>query len=85
MVVRFSVVFVISPEAVLLPLSQSPPLALGILGALQPLRVLENSHLANVFVFQNSVLESSSPDTVSAQPASARVLTCSVSSTSECR
>lgn len=68
--VRFSGVFVISPEAVLLPLSLSPPLALGILGALQPLRVLENSHLANVFVFQNSVLESSSPDTVSAQPAS---------------
>lgn len=68
--VRLSVVLAVGPEAPLWPLSLSLPLPLGILGALQPLRVLENSHLASVSVFQNSVLESCSPDTVSAQPAS---------------
>lgn len=51
-----------------MPLTLLPSLPLGSLGALQSLKVLENSHLASAFVFQNSVLESSSPYTVSAQP-----------------
>lgn len=68
--VRLSVVLAVGPEAALWPLSLSLPLPLGILGTLQPRRVSENSHLASVSVSQNSALESCSPDTVSAQPAS---------------